>query len=205
MWKFPSKIALPWVPFSEKEFISSITKCNNLSTSGTNKLLWRHLKSIIKNKACLKEIINIANTCFELDHWSSHFKTSITIIISKLNKESYNFPKSFRLIVLLNTLGKLIEIVISEHLQFHTILNNFIYQSQLGGLKHRSTSNAGIALTYFICIRWVRNVMTSTLTFDIVQFFLSLNHYLLSCILRKASFDSKVECFFSNYLVGRKT
>jgi len=47
--------------------------------------------------------------------------------------------------------------------------------------------------------------MTSTLAFDIVQFFPSLNHCFLSHILRKASFDPKVKCSFSNYLVGRKT
>jgi len=38
------------------------------------------------------------------------------IVIPKPNKESYNSPKSFQSIVLLNTLGKLTEKVISEHL-----------------------------------------------------------------------------------------
>ena len=148
--EFLSKVSLPWIPFLEEEFISSITKCNNLLTLGPNKLSWRHLKSIIKNKACLKEIINIANTYFELGHWPFHFKTSITIIIPKPNKKLYYSPKSFRPIILLNTLGKHFEKFISEHLQFHMISNNFIYKSQLGKLKHRLTSDAGIALTHFI-------------------------------------------------------
>ena len=47
--------------------------------------------------------------------------------------------------------------------------------------------------------------MISTLAFDITQFFSSLNHCLLLCILSKAGFDLKIEWFFSNYLVGRKT
>jgi len=46
--------------------------------------------------------------------------------------------------------------------------------------------------------------MTSTLAFDMAQFF-SLNHYLLPHILKKTMFDSKVKYFFSNYLVGKKT
>jgi len=46
---------------------------------------------------------------------------------------------------------------------------------------------------------------TSSLAFDIVQFFLSLNYCLLALILGKAGFDSKVVKFFSNYLVDRKT
>ena len=198
-------MSLLWISFSEKEFISSIAMCNNLSTSGPDKLLWRYLKSIIKDKTCLKEIINIANVCFELGHWPSHFKISTTIIILKLNKELYNSSKSFRPIVLLSTLGKPIEKVIGECLQFHMISNNFIHQSQLGRLKHKLTFDTGITLTYFIHMGWVRNILTSTLAFDIVQFFSSLNHCLLPYILRKAGFDLKVECFFLNYLVGRKT
>jgi len=67
------------------------------------------------------------------------------------------------------------------------------------------TSDADIALTHFICIGWVKNTMTSTLAFNIAQFFPFLNHCLLLCILCKAGFDSKVKHFFSNYLVGRKT
>ena len=45
----------------------------------------------------------------------------------------------------------------------------------------------------------------STLTFDIAQFFPSLNHQLLSHIFYKASFNLKVSFFFQNYLVGWKT
>jgi len=49
-------------------------------------------------------------------------------------------------------LGKLIEKVIKERIQLHTISNNFIHPHQFGGLQ------------------------TSTLAFDITQFFPSLNH-----------------------------
>jgi len=52
---------------------------------------------------------------------------------------------------------------------------------------------------------WVRNLATSTLAFDISQFFPSLNHHLLTLILEKAGFDPRVVKFFSNYLIGRKT
>jgi len=45
----------------------------------------------------------------------------------------------------------------------------------------------------------------STLVFDIVQFFPSLNYQLLSLIFNKASFVPKVSLFFYNYLVERKT
>ena len=127
------------------------------------------------------------------------------VVISKPNKESYDFPKSFRSIILLNILEKLFKKAIGEHLQFHLISNNFIHSCQLGILKQRSTSNASVTLTHFICSGWVKNNIKSILAFDIAQFFPLLNHHLLPIILRKAGCDSKVNHFFSNYLVGRKT
>ena len=127
------------------------------------------------------------------------------IIIPKPKKSSYDSLKSFKPIVLLNTMGKLIEKVIGDRLQFQVILNNFIHQSQLEGLKFKSTTDIGIALTYFICTEWIKNISTSSLVFDIMQFFPSLNHCLLVLILGKTEFESRVVNFFSNYLVNRKT
>jgi len=73
------------------------------------------------------------------------------------------------------------------------------------GLKQYLIVNAGIVLTHLICAGWIENCSTSILAFDIAQFFPSLNHQILSLILNKVGFDSRVSQFFNNYLVGRKT
>ena len=171
---------------------------------GPDKLTWHYLKSIVNQEDYLINIINIANSYFDLGHWPNFFKLSSTIIIPKPNKISYNQPKAFRHIVLLNTLGKLIEKVIAERIQFTVTSNDFIYPSQLGGLKFKSTMHASIALTHIVRSGWVKGKMTSILAFDILQFFPFLNHQLLSLILKKAGLDPKVFSFFKNYLVRRK-
>ena len=193
------------MPFSKEEFRSTITDCNNSSTPGPDKLSWSHLKTILKHNECLTNIINIVNACINLSYWPSYFKRPATVVISKPNKQLYDSPKLFRSIVLLNTLGKLIKKVIGKRLQFQVTSNNFIHPSQLGSLKFKSTIDAGIALTYIIHSGWVKNISTSTLAFDIAQFFLSLNYHLLTRILKKAGLDNHVVNFFANYLVGRKT
>ena len=73
-------------------------------------------------------------------------------------------------------MGKLIKRVIGERLQFNIIANDFIHPSQLGGLKSKSTTDASVTLTHAIQSGWVRNLTTSTLIFNIAQFFPSLNH-----------------------------
>ena len=163
---------------------------------------WHHWKFIIKNDDCLSKIINIADACINLGYWPNYFKISTTVVIPKPNKTSYDNPKAFCPIVLLNTLGKLIEKVIAERM---VTSNDFIHPSQLGGLKFKSTSDAGIALTHIIQFRWSKGRSTSTLAFNISQFFPSLNHWLLICILKKVELCPEVTNFFANYLVQRST
>ena len=194
-----------WNPFSKSKFLSAINKCKDSSAPGPDKFLWRHLKFIIQNDNCLANIINIADSCITLGYWPNYFKISTTIVIPKPNKSSYDQPKAFQPIVLLNTLGKLIEKVVTERLQFLVTSNKFIHLSQLGSLKFKSTSDAGIALTHIIWSGWTKGKTTSTLAFNISQFFPLLNHRLLTLILDKAGLDPKSTAFFANYLVRRKT
>jgi len=127
--KIEYKATSQWYPFSKEEFNQAISKCNDSSVPGPDKLTWRHLKFIIKQDECLANIINITDSCINLGHWLNYFKYLSTVIIPKPNKMSYDQPKSFYPIVLLNTLGKLIEKVIVERIQFMVTSNNFIHPS----------------------------------------------------------------------------
>jgi len=200
-----NKQVTTWAPFSKEEFKIVINSCNNSSTSGLDKLSWNHLKSVLKHNDWLSNIITIANAYIDLGYWPNYFKRSSTVIIPKPNKSLYDSPKSFKPIVLLNMLGKLIKKVIGEKIQFHIAANDFIHPSQLGGLKFKSMTDTGIVLTHIIWSGWTKNKSTSTLAFNISQFFPSLNHQLLMQIIHIAGLDTWVVNFFSNYLIDRKT
>ena len=185
-----NKQVTTWAPFSKEEFKIVINSCNNSSTPGLDKLSWNHLKSVLKHNDWLSNIITIANAYINLEYSPNHFKKSLTVIISKPNKSLYDSPKSFKLIVLLNMLGKLIKKVIEERIQFHVAANNFIHPSQLGGLKFKSMTDTGVALIHIIWSGWTKNKSTSTLAFDISQFFPSLNHQLLMQIICIVGLDT---------------
>jgi len=80
-------------------------------------------------------------------------------------------------------LGKLIEKVIRERIQFHTISNNFVHPHQFEELKKWSTADVGMFSTHIIQSGWVKNFQTSMLAFNIAQFFPSLNHQLLPIVM----------------------
>ena len=95
--------------------------------------------------------------------------------------------------------------IISNRLQVHTIISNFIHPSQLKDTKQYLTTDTGIFLNYLIQIEWVKGLHASILAFNIVQFFSFMNHWPLSIILTKVGFDLNIFQFFSSYLIHRQT
>ena len=53
---------------------------------------------------------------FNLGYYPRFFKEANTVILKKPNKPNYSEPKAYRLIALLDTLGKVLETVISKRL-----------------------------------------------------------------------------------------
>ena len=91
----------------------------------------------------------------------------VSVIIPKLDKPAYNTPKAFRPIVLLNTLGKLIEKMVARQLQFDAVKYGILHSNQLGGVAQQSTEDAGVFLTYLVRAGWAKDLKTSIIAFDI--------------------------------------
>jgi len=190
-----------WPPFSALELTDSLSSCSSRSSPGPDHITWVHLKAVLENEKSVQLLVTLADACIRVDHWPKHFKDSVSVIIPKPGKPTYSTPKSFRPIVLLNTVGKLIEKMISNRLQFDMIKYDLVHPNQVGGVRQRSTEDAGLFLTHLVRTGWAKGKKTSVLAFDIAQFFPSLNHAMLLAILRKQGFSSFVGRFFASYLI----
>ena len=160
---------------------------------------------MLENKKSVQLLVTLADACIHVGHWPKHFKDSVLVIILKPGKPIYSTPKSFRPIVLLNTVGKLIEKMISNCLQFDMIKYDLVHPNQVSGVRQRSTEDAGLFLTHLVRTGWAKRKKTSVLAFDIAQFFSSLNHAMLLAILCKQGFSSFMGRFFASYLVDQFT
>jgi len=79
------------------------------------------------------------------------WKESIGIILLKPGKPDYLKPKAYRIIVLLNCLGKTLEKIIATRLSF--LANSgtgLLHPSQLGGRKQRLVVDIVLLLLYYI-------------------------------------------------------
>jgi len=92
----------------------ALKACSNVSVPGPDHITWWYLKVILANNTYAVDILSLANACLSLHHWPRHFKELVSVIIPKPGKPAYDTPKAFRPIVLLNTLGKLIEKMVAR-------------------------------------------------------------------------------------------
>ena len=92
----------------------ALKACSNISAPDPDHITWQYFKHILSNNSCAVGILSLANTCLLLHHWPRYSKELVSIIIPKPGKPAYDTPKAFRPIVLLNTLGKLVEKMIAK-------------------------------------------------------------------------------------------
>jgi hypothetical protein len=145
------KLKRVWGDFSEKEMVEALKGCVKNSTLGPDHVSWRLVKRFLKASGGFGNIIvKIANICFTIGHWPDHFKKSVSIIIPKPGKATYNKAKSFRPIVLLNTIGKLIKKMIANQLQFEGLECGGIHPCQTGSIKQKSIEDVAMALTHHV-------------------------------------------------------
>ncbi|CAA7263213.1 unnamed protein product [Cyclocybe aegerita] len=183
--ELPDEPVREWADFSEHELLSALKGCSNSSAPGPDHVTWVHLKELLKDKHVLALFIVLANACLRVGHWPRIFKESLSVIVPKPNKPSYAVPKAFRPIVLLITFGKLIEKMIANRIQFDAVKHDIFHPNQLGGIRQRSTEDAGLILTHL--------------------FFPSINHEMFMAVLRKQGFSPVLVEFFASYLVGCST
>jgi len=100
------------------ELTQALCACSSMSAPGPDHVTWGMLKTLVVNTHITSLFLGLAEACIQLGHWPAHFKESLLVIIPKPGKLSYSTPKSFRPIVLLNTLGKLVEKMLSHCMQY---------------------------------------------------------------------------------------
>lgn len=97
------------------------------------------------------------NTCFKVKYYLYYFKNSIIIISRKINKKDYTKAKFYCLVVLLNTLDKVLEAILAKRLKYLVIEYVLVFQIHISGRKNIYTNNACHYLLeqLLICRRYI--------------------------------------------------
>ena len=88
-------------------------------------------------KLLLPHLHRIFNACMTNEYYSDHFRTSVTVILSKSDK-NHSILKDYRSIVLLNIIEKIMEFILARRIAYLAETHNLLSFTHMGGRRLRS-------------------------------------------------------------------
>jgi len=133
------------------------------------------------------------------------WKEFTTVVLRKPGKSSYSMPKAFRPITLLNTMWKVIIVIIANHITYYMEKHQLLPANHFSGCPRHTTSDAIHVLTNKIKAAWRKQEVVSVLFLDIEGTFPNANPTRLVHNLQKRRLPEKYASFVHNMLAGRST
>lgn len=198
-------------------------------TGDTNKWEWPELTHAELQHACSSEIqsktpgpdgitqeiitqayqaipeifFKVYSTMINTGYHPSCWKMATGAILQKDNKEDYTIPKAYRIITLLNCLGKVAERIIAQRLSYLAETTNLIHKTQMGGRRNKSAIDAALLLTNEIQRNKKRGWKTSTLFMDVKGAYDHVAKYRLYTILQQLQLPINLISWVSTFLINR--
>jgi hypothetical protein len=123
------------ITITEKKMKKTLRRLVLDKTSSSNEISFRILRICFKTLTII--LILLFQSCIELSYYSIVFKMINTITIKKLEKNDYIVLKTYRLIVLLNTLSKSLESIIDRKIFYLTKTHRLLLDTKMRVRKDR--------------------------------------------------------------------
>ena len=111
-------------------------------------------------------LTRVFNACLQLGYHPQHFRMQEITIIRKSQKPDYRLVKAYRLIALLNTMGKVLEVIMASRLAHLTASHHLFLLYHLDGLAGTGTEHALHLITEDIYSAWRKGKIILILLLD---------------------------------------
>ena len=186
-----------------------------------NHELMNAIKNVLKEKASDDDEINnktliallsklipilkkMFQACLKTKHCSSHFRRSVTMILKKFKKKSYNILKIYRFITLLNTINKTLKSILINRLTWaaktYELLSNLHFDER----KNISSKMTIHILIEKIHIRWKEKLTDSLLLLNVSKIFDNVFHQRLLHNLRKRKIDDAMLKWIKSFITNKQ-
>src|SRR5205807_1377653 len=132
------------------------------------------------------------------------FKQANGIVLSKPGKPDYSSPSSFRIIVLLETVSKILERIIANRLSLLARLVGLLHPNQCGSLPGLSTFDACASISHEVRALQRSSLKASTLFLDIKGGFDNVSSAHLSSLLRQKGVTAYLVAWIRSFLTNRQ-
>ncbi|KAI5115258.1 hypothetical protein M0805_008633 [Coniferiporia weirii] len=165
------------LPLLASELEVALSGTSNLSAPGPSRISYCPLKWVIMHYPA--EVLTLFNDCLCLGYHPGCWRAAKVVMLRKLNKKDPFSLWSYCPITLEETLGKLLEKIIANWLQFLANEENWLPPNQYGGRQGHSVYDASQHLLQIVERAHSKGLVCSILAVDIQGFFDSVHLTLL--------------------------
>ena len=197
---------LPSSDITTEEIQDAIFKNSTNTAPGHSQITYQTLKWAWNSPIGQKYIMDLMQKCLKSGYHPKPWRKAIAIALRKPNKPDYSNSRAYRLITLLECLGKVLERIVAQRLTFLAGDLNLVPPTQFGGRSNSnlSTEDAITTLITDIQAAWNHGKVTSALTFDIKGYFDFVNHNRLLCELHRKNLPLEYVKWTASFLSDRE-
>ena len=191
-----------YFPVSQEEISAALAKSSSSAAPGPDNISYDVWKKI--HKSCPSLLTSLIGPLLQYGHHPSSLKKANGIVLDKPGKASYDSPASFRVIVLLETLCKIVERVTASR---HSLLARscgLLHPHPTGSLPGLSTFDATATLAHEVRLLQRLDLRVSSLFLDIKGGFDNVDPSQLSAALRAKGVHRYVIAWVSRFVTNRK-
>jgi len=188
-------------PLTTDERAAALSKCSPTSAPGLDGIPYSTWKQV--NKINPSILLQILAPLVLLGYHPVLLKSSNGVVLDKPGKPSYESPSSFRIIVLIRTISKILERIIAARLVAAARPRGLLYPNQCGSLPGLSTYDACLTLTNDVKTLQRPRLKVSSMFLDIKAGFDNVDNNTLARILREGGIPPYLGSWVSSFLGER--
>ena len=190
------------VPLTKEEIADALAKSSLSSAPGPDGVpysVWKKVNTVNPNL-----LLDLLVPLVAFGYHPTTLKHANGVVLDKPGKPFYDTPASFRIIVLLKTVSKILERILTVRLTSLARQAGLLHPNQCGSLPGLSTSDAVATLTHEVNTLQRPLLKISTLLLDIKAGFDNVNATKLRTLLLSKNIPTYMVDWVSSFLTGRK-
>jgi hypothetical protein len=149
-----------------------------------------------------RTIMDITRQCLRIGIHPMAWKVAKGVVIRKPNKPNCNNPKAYRIICLLNCMGKIVEKVVTSLLA--DTIDKKLYKGQFGCRKRHSVVDAAACLTEEVYQSWAKGKIAGAILMDVKGAFEHVSRTRLTKCLEELEANPQLIRWTDNFMKDRK-
>lgn len=169
---------------------------------GADRLNFRALRLLWKWDS--PRIVALTRQCFRLGTHPPAWKIAKGILLRKANKADYTLVRAYRVISLLNCMGKIVEKVAAEAISEFCEATGALYRGQMGSRKNRCAIDAVACLIQEVHKGWSLRQLAAALFIDVKGAFDHVDPVRLAQRMRELEVDEDLIRWVQSFLTDRR-